>query len=71
MKKHLRGEKKRPVLRMLLRLIRHCHSFEDFEELYNIQYRLLTVEESRTWYIWIFSEQRWRSPHDYKAYAKS
>jgi hypothetical protein len=70
MEKEFRSPKKSPVLRMLIRILEHCKSFEDFEELWQIQLKLLTVDESRIWYIWTFAKLKWSSPRDYKAYVK-
>ena len=64
MEKVLRLEKKRPVLRMLIRFIEHSKSYEEIEELWLIQHKLLSVDERVSWYIYVFTEYKWSLPHE-------
>jgi hypothetical protein len=57
--KAYRGEKKRPVLRILLRLLEHCQTLEEIEYLWQLQLQLLTNKESKTWYIFVYTAYKY------------
>lgn len=52
----MKMDRKKPVERMLRRIFKHCKTFEEIQEIWNIQLVLLDGYERKSFYIFVFNE---------------